>query len=48
MRDNNSGEVYQVLDLIKYDEETNDDTLSTNINMEEEEGEKQEEETYFE
>jgi hypothetical protein len=35
MKDNYSGEVYQVLDVLKDDSETNYDSFSSNINIEE-------------
>ena len=39
MKDHKSGEVYQVLDVLKDDSEANDESFSTNINIEEEEEE---------
>ena len=39
VKDNNTGEVYQVLDVLKEDGEANDDIFNSNINIEEEEEE---------
>ena len=47
MKDNNTGEVYQVLNVLKDDREAEDDTFNSNINMEEEEEKKEEEVDYF-
>ena len=43
--EHNSGEVYQVLNVLKDDREANDDTFSSNINIEEEDEELEEEES---
>ena len=46
MKDHKSGEVYQVLNLLKDESEANDDSFNSNINLEEEEEEKEEEVNY--
>ena len=47
MKDNNTGEVYQVLNVLKDEREADDDTFNSNINIEEEEEKKEEEVDYF-
>ena len=43
MKDNRSGEVYQMLNVIKEDREANHQSLNSNINIEEIEEEEEEE-----
>ena len=46
MKDNNFGEVYQVLNVLKDDSETNHQSLNSSINTKEEEEEKDDKVSY--